>query len=193
VSVPQARDPAKLRERAFAIVKARSFVRGDVVLSSGERSTYYFDMKPSMFDAEGAEILSELLLERVAQTGCDFVGGLEMGAVPLISPIAAKSYVAGKPIRGFFVRKEAKGHGTKKRIEGVAAGELQGKRVAIVEDVTTTGRSALVAVKELQAAGAQIVLVISILDRQQGAADLYKAEGLPFQSLFTASEFLSAA
>lgn len=177
---------ARLRE----IVRAKSYIQGDVVLASGERSTYYFDMKPTMFDPEGADLLSDLLLERIGSVSCDLVGGLEMGAVPLISPINAKSHRAGRPIAGFFVRKQPKGHGTKKRIEGTT--DVTGKSVVIVEDVTTTGGSAMKAVDELAEAGARISLVISILDRQQGAAELYKAAGIPFDSLFTASEFVGS-
>lgn len=183
-------DNAEQRARLFAIVKAKSFVRGEIVLASGERSSYYFDMKPSMFDAEGASLLCDLIFARLDGIRCDYVGGLEMGAVPLISPLNAKSFAAGRPIDGFFVRKQPKGHGTKKRIEGVA--DLSGKAVVIVEDVTTTGNSAMIAVKELQEAGATVTLVISILDRQQGASELYRAAGIPFQSLFQASDFLAA-
>jgi orotate phosphoribosyltransferase len=183
-------DNAEQRARLFAIVKAKSFVRGDIVLASGERSTYYFDMKPSMFDAEGAGLLCDLIFARLKGIACDYVGGLEMGAVPLISPLNAKSFAAGRPIDGFFVRKQPKGHGTKKRIEGVS--DLNGKSVVIVEDVTTTGGSAMIAVKELQEAGATVTLVISILDRQQGASELYAAAGIPFQSLFQASDFLNS-
>ena len=176
------------RDRLREIVRAKSYIQGDVVLASGERSTYYFDMKPTMFDPQGADLLCDLLLERIGQVRCDLVGGLEMGAVPLISPINAKSHRDGRPIAGFFVRKQPKGHGTKKRIEGTT--DVAGKAVVIVEDVTTTGGSAMKAVEELKEAGATISLVISILDRQQGAADLYKAAGIPFESLFKASEFL---
>jgi orotate phosphoribosyltransferase len=183
------KDNAEKRARLFAIVKAKSFVRGDIVLASGERSTYYFDMKPSMFDAEGAGLLCDLIFARLDGISCDYVGGLEMGAVPLISPLNAKSFAAGRPIDGFFVRKQPKGHGTKKRIEGVT--DLKGKSVVIVEDVTTTGGSAMIAVRELQEAGATVTLVISILDRQQGASELYAAAGIPFQSLFQASDFLA--
>ena len=182
-------DNADQRARLFTIVKAKSYVRGDIVLASGERSTFYFDMKPSMFDAEGAALLCELIFARIAGVACDYVGGLEMGAVPLISPLNAKSFAAGRPIDGFFVRKQPKGHGTKKRIEGVT--DLSGKSVVIVEDVTTTGNSAMIAVKELQEAGATVTLVISILDRQQGARELYASAGIPFQSLFEASDFLA--
>jgi orotate phosphoribosyltransferase len=181
-------NPGDARSRLFEIIKAKSFVRGHVVLASGKESDHYFDMKPSMFDPEGADLLSELIHARLADTGAEIVGGLEMGAVPLITPISIASRKAGRPMPGFFVRKTVKDHGTKKLVEGLS--DVKGKRVAIVEDVTTTGGSAMKAVEALREAGATIALVISILDREEGAAKLYADAGIPFQSLFTASEFL---
>jgi orotate phosphoribosyltransferase len=178
------------RARLFEIIRTKSFVRGQVVLASGKVSDHYFDMKPTMFDPEGAELLSELILERLAPLNADYVGGLEMGAVPLITPISIASRRAGRPMPGFFVRKTVKEHGTKKLVEGVS--DLKGKRVAVVEDVTTTGASAMKAVEALKEAGASIALVISMLDREEGAAKLYADAGIPFQSLFKASEFLRA-
>jgi orotate phosphoribosyltransferase len=180
--------PAEARARLFAIIRAKSFVRGHVVLASGKESDHYFDMKPAMFDPEGAELLAELIFARIAEAGADCVGGLEMGAVPLITPISIASRRAGRALPGFFVRKTVKDHGTKKLVEGLS--DVKGKRVAIVEDVTTTGGSAMKAVEALQAAGAKIALVISILDREEGAGELYAAAGIPFQSLFKAGEFL---
>ncbi len=178
------------RARLYDIIKAKSFVRGHVVLASGKESDHYFDMKPSMFDPEGAELLAELISARLADVEADIVGGLEMGAVPLITPISIASRRAGRPLPGFFVRKAAKDHGTRKLIDGLS--DVAGKRVAIVEDVTTTGGSAMKAVEALKAAGATVTLVISILDREEGAVALYAAAGIPFQSLFKASEFLNA-
>lgn len=178
------------RARLYDIVKSKSFVRGHVVLASGKESDHYFDMKPSMFDPEGAEILADLISARIAETGADIVGGLEMGAVPLITPVSIASRRAGHSLPGFFVRKTVKDHGTKKLVEGLS--DIAGKRVAIVEDVTTTGGSAMKAVEALTAAGAKIVLVISILDREEGATALYAEAGIPFVSIFKASEFLNA-
>lgn len=181
--------PADARARLYDIVKSKSFVRGYIVLASGKESDHYFDMKPSMFDPEGAELLAELIYARLAGVEADIVGGLEMGAVPLITPISIVSRRAGRPLPGFFVRKTVKDHGTKKLIDGLS--DVKGKRVVIVEDVTTTGGSAMKAVEALTAAGAVITLVISILDREEGAAALYENAGIPFQSLFKASEFLN--
>lgn len=182
-------DTTDARARLYEIVRTKSFVKGHVVLASGKESDHYFDMKPTMFDPEGAELLAELIYARIAETDADIVGGLEMGAVPLITPVSIVGRREGRALPGFFVRKTVKDHGTKKLIDGLS--DVSGKRVAIVEDVTTTGGSAMKAVEALKAAGATMSLVISILDREEGAARLYADAGIPFQSLFTASEFLN--
>lgn len=182
---------ADARDRVFQIIDEKSFIRRRITLSSGKESDHYFDMKPTMFDPEAAKLLCEMILDRIADLDVDHVGGLEMGAVPLVAPIALVSGLRGRPIPGFFVRKDVKAHGTMKRIEGVE--DMTGKRVVVVEDVTTTGGSAMKAVEALRAAGAEVVLVISILDREEGAEALYAEAGLPFASLFKASEFLNRA
>ena len=182
-------DRQQARQRVFEIINAKSFARREVTLASGKKSDHYFDLKPTMFDPEGATLLAELIAGRLEGIKADFVGGLEMGAVPLISPISILSLKNGRPIPGFFVRKTVKDHGTKKLIEGT--GDLSGKSVVIVEDVTTTGQSAMQAVSALREAGAKIALVISIVDRQQGAVELYKEAGIAFQSLFTSGDFLN--
>ena len=178
------------RQRAFEIIKQKSFVRGEVTLASGQKSDHYFDLKPTMFDPEGALVLSRLLFDRMKDLNIDLAGGLEMGAVPLIAPLAMVSGMVGQPIPGFFVRKAAKDHGTRKLIDAV--GDISGKRIAVVEDVTTTGGSAMKAIRHIEEAGGKVVLVISVLDRQSGAAELYAEAGIPFQSLFTSSEFLKS-
>src|SRR5690606_34049527 len=98
-------DIANARARAFELIKQKSFIRGDVTLASGAKSDHYFNMKPTMFDPEGAKALSELILDRLTGVKADYIGGLEMGAVPLIGPIALLSGLKGRPIPGFFVRK----------------------------------------------------------------------------------------
>jgi orotate phosphoribosyltransferase len=113
-----------------------------------------------------------------------------MGAVPLIAPVAMRSVEFGRRLPGFFVRKAVKDHGTKKRVDGT---DIAGKTVVILEDVTTTGASAMDAVKAVEEAGANVALVLSILDRGEGAAELYAKAGIPFKSLFRAEEFLAAS
>jgi len=183
----QRRSRLDLRERLFDLIKDRSFRRGDFTLASGKQSAYYFDSKPTMLHPEGANLLAELILDELRDVKADCVGGLEMGAVPLIAPVAMKSVEAGRPLHGFFVRKEPEGTGTKQRVEGL---DMSGKTAIILEDVTTTGGSAMQAVDEVRAAGGTVALVLSILDRGEGAAELYAAAGVPFKSLFRAEEFL---
>lgn len=176
------------RNQLFMLLRERAFRRGRVMLASGKESNYYFDMKPAMLDPDGAELMAELILQELQGVMADAVGGLEMGAVPLIAPVAMKSPAHGRYLPGFFVRKAVKDHGTQKRIDG---NDIQGKSVVILEDVTTTGGSAMDAVKVVEDAGAKVALVISILDRGEGAAELYAKAGVPFKSLFKAEEFLN--
>jgi orotate phosphoribosyltransferase len=132
------------RARLAEIIRKRSFGRGEITLASGRKSDFYFNLKPTMLDPEGAALLAELTYEALKDDGLDYVGGLEMGAVPLAGAIAQLSWIKGHPIAAFFVRKKPKEHGARLAVEGLASGEtLQGKRVVIVEDVTTTGGSAL--------------------------------------------------
>jgi len=175
------------RNRLFELIKERSFRRGNFTLASGKQSSYYFDSKPTMLHPEGATLLAQLIFDALKDVNADCVGGLEMGAVPLIAPVAMQSLEAGQPLMGFFVRKAPKDHGTRQRIEGI---DMAGKTAVIVEDVTTTGGSAMQAVEEVKKAGGKVALVISILDRGEGARELYAGAGVPFTSLFTAEEFL---
>jgi orotate phosphoribosyltransferase len=179
------------RDPLEEIIFRKSFGRGAVTLSSGKTSTFYFDMKPSMFDPEGAHLIAERILREATAVGAEFIGGLEMGAVPITGAVCQLSDKSEHPIHGFFVRKSPKEHGAKKLIEGLTKSEsLSGKRVVIVDDVTTSGGSALVAVQACKAEAAKVVMVISIVDREEGAAELFAQEKIKFTSLFTASTFL---
>jgi len=180
----------ELRNKLFALLKERAFRRGRVVLASGRESDFYFDMKPAMLDPDGAGLMAELILQQIQGVNADCVGGLEMGAVPLIAPVAMRSVDFGRRLPGFFVRKTVKDHGTKKRVDGA---DIAGKTVVLLEDVTTTGGSAMDAVKAVEEAGAKVALVLSILDRGEGAGELYAKAGIPFTSLFRAEEFLAAS
>jgi orotate phosphoribosyltransferase len=176
-----------LRKRLFDLISERSFKRGRFILASGKESPYYFDSKPTMLHPEGAALLAELIVKELDGVDADCIGGLEMGAIPLIAPVAMKSLERGRPLFGFFVRKAPKDHGTRRRIEGL---DVAGKTAVILEDVTTTGGSAMQAVEQVREAGGRVALVLSILDRGEGAAELYAAAGVPFKSLFRAEEFL---
>lgn len=186
-------ETAVLRAKAFALIKARSFRRGKFVLASGKTSEYYLDMKPTMFDPEGSHALAALLLDHISDLQVDYVGGLALGAVPLISTLTMLSYQTKKPVSGFFVRKEVKDHGTKKLVEGLGDGEsLQGKKVVILDDVTTTGGSSMIAVDAAQQSGAEVILGLSIVDRDEGASACYGKRNIPFEAVFSARDFLAS-
>ncbi len=179
------------RARLAKIIANRSFGRGEITLASGRKSDFYFNLKPTMLDPEGAALLAELTLDALKDDKIDYVGGLEMGAVPIAGAIAQLSWIKGRPIAAFFVRKKPKEHGARLAIEGLAKGEsLQGKRVVVVEDVTTTGGSAIKAVESVRETGAEVAMVFTMVDREEGATEAFSAAGLPFRALFKASEFL---
>jgi len=185
-------NPGAARSRLIEIVRERSFSTGtETRLVSGRSTNFYFNMKPSMLDPEGGALIARAILDALAPGEVDMVGGLEMGAVPLAVAVAVLSQGQGRPVRAFFVRKQAKDHGARQLIEGLAPGEsVRGKRVAVLEDVTTTGGSAMKAIEALKAEGAIIARVISLVDRQEGAAEAFKAAGLPFTAILTAADFL---
>lgn len=179
------------RNRLIEIVKARSFsTGGEVKLASGRSSNFYFNMKPTMLHAEGASLIASLILDALKGDDVDLVGGLEMGAVPLASAVAVMSHTKGWPLQAFFVRKQAKEHGAKKLVEGLAPNEtLEGKRVVILEDVTTTGGSSMKAIEAVKAEGGQVVRVVTVVDRQEGAAESFAAAGITFTPILTTADF----
>jgi orotate phosphoribosyltransferase len=180
------------RARLADIIRARSFGRGEITLASGRKSDFYFNLKPTMLDPEGAALLAELTFDALKDDELDYVGGLEMGAVPLAGAIAQLSWLKNHPIAAFFVRKKPKEHGARLAVEGLAKGEtLQGKRVVIVEDVTTTGGSAIKALEAVRDAGGKVVMVYTMVDREEGATENFAEAGVPFRSLYRASEFLN--
>lgn len=179
------------RSRLVAIIRARSYSTGGTTkLVSGRSTSYYFNMKPTMLDPEGAALIGELTLEALSDVQADYIGGLEMGAVPLATAVAFASHVRGKRLPAFFVRKTPKDHGTEKLVEGLAPGEsLKGKRIVVIEDVTTTGGSSMKAVDAVRKEGGEIVCVITIVDRKEGATENFAAAKLPFRALLTIDDF----
>jgi len=141
--------------------------------------------------SEGAALLAELTYDALRDDNLDYVGGLEMGAVPLAGALAQLSWLKNHPIAAFFVRKKPKEHGARLAVEGLAKGEtLEGKRIVIVEDVTTTGGSAVKALDAVREAGGEVVLVFTMVDRDEGAAETFAKAGVAFRSLYKAGEFL---
>jgi orotate phosphoribosyltransferase len=179
-------DDAELLE----IIKRRSFRRGSFTLSSGRESSLYFNLKPTMMDPRGARLCGAAFLRRIRAENADTVGGLEMGAVPVIGSLAAISDLEGHPVRTFFVRKAQKAHGTRELIEGLGPGEsLEGKRVLVLDDVATTGNAILQAAAAARAAGAVVDSALVLVDREEGAAEALERAGIRLLSVFRAGDF----
>jgi orotate phosphoribosyltransferase len=189
--MPSAITPAAAKTRLIEVIRRRSYGSGvEIKLASGRTSNFYFNMKPTMMDPEGAHLLALLVVDALRGKGIDLVGGLEMGAVPLAAAVAAVSHSEGYPLPAFFIRKQAKDHGTRSLVEGLPKGDtLAGKRVAILEDVTTTGGSALKAIEAVRADGADVVTALTLVDRDEGAADAFRAAGIPFRAILTVHDF----
>lgn len=178
------------RERLLGLLRTFSFERRKVTLASGRESNFYIDCKRTTLAAEGHWLVGRLLLERIQRLGdgVEAVGGLTLGADPIASAVSMASWMGARPLQGFIVRKEAKGHGTGRYIEGPP---LQaGTRVAIVEDVVTTGGSGLQACERAEAAGLVVAGVFALVDRQEGGREAVEARGYRLDSLFVRSDFM---
>ena len=158
-------------------------------LSTGTMSRYYIDSKQTALQAEGAFLIGEDIFERIKSLpAVDGVGGMTLGADPIATAVALISFVRGKPIPAFIVRKEPKAHGTKNQIEGRIPDHA---KLVVVEDVVTTGGSTLSTINILRAAGHTIIKVIALVDRLEGGREKITAEGLPFESLYTLDDLIS--
>jgi orotate phosphoribosyltransferase len=177
------------RRRLLEIIKERSLLQGQFTLASGATSNYYLDMKPTTFDPEGASLIAEIVCDMLLQLrNLDSIGGLELGAVPIISVVCARSW-PDFPIRGFVVRKEKKGHGTDKKIDG---NFRDNDNVVLFDDVTTKGGSVLQAVKAVRERGATVKKIITIVDRLEGASENLQKEGINLLHIFTADDLTAA-
>jgi orotate phosphoribosyltransferase len=180
------------RGRLLALLLERSFRTGDFVLASGARSSYYIDCRTTTTHAEGQALVGRLglALLREAELAPDAVGGLTMGADPVAYAIAHASWLAGEPVHAFSVRKEPKAHGTGKRVEGCFT---LGARVVVVEDVVTTGKSALQACDAVEAEGGTVLGIIALVDREGGGREAIEARGYAVHTLFRVGELLEAS
>lgn len=178
------------RERLRELILSDAVIRGRVVLSSGREADYYIDLRRVTLHHEGAPIVGHVMLEQLATAGfgpgkIDAVGGLTLGADPIAAALLHAAAARGRAIDAFVVRKEVKDHGMQRRIEGP---DVEGKRVVVVEDTSTTGESALTAVTALREAGATVMAVAVIVDRDTGAREAIEAQGLPYLSIFRRAE-----
>lgn len=175
-------DVAALRSPLLDLFCRGAYQEGDFVLSSGQHSTYYINGKLVTLHPQGALMVGRLLLDLVpTQTAA--VAGLTLGADPLVSAVSLVGIYGERTLFPLIIRKEAKGHGTRAYIEGVTL--PKGSAVTVFEDVVTTGQSALKAVERLQSAEYEVNQILALVDRQQGGAELYQSQNLPFKALFT--------
>jgi orotate phosphoribosyltransferase len=168
----------------IGLVETKALKRGTFRLASGREASFYLDAKQVVLDAHGAMLVGRAILERLRSLGPlpVAVGGMSIGADPITSAVITMAGVEGLPLKGFMVRKEPKDHGTKKYVEGPVE---PGQRVVIVEDVTTTGGSSLLAIDRVHEFGLVVERVVTVIDRLAGAKDAFAARGIPLESLVT--------
>lgn len=169
--------------RLYDIFMEHGVLRGDFTLSSGEKSSYYFDGRMVSLHPEGACLIGKIIYDIILPAGAEAVGGMTLGADPIATAVAVVSYLEDNPISAFIVRDSTKCHGTKKLVEG----HLHfGSCVAIVDDVVTTGWSMMNAIETVEKACCAVVAVVALLDRQQGGSEEIKKRGYEFRSILTA-------
>ena len=173
------------RLRLLELFRSRAFSFGRFTLASGKESTYYVNSKKALFYSEAVALLGEALWEETKDLDIQAMGGLEVGAIPMAAAGALSYHQHGRVLEGFFVRKQAKGHGSQERLEGVLPA---GARVAVVDDVLTTGSSVMQAITAVEKAGAIVAVVLCIVDRLEGARELI-APRYPYRPLFTIRDF----
>jgi orotate phosphoribosyltransferase len=178
-------DFTALRQLLLDLFCQLAYKEGDFVLSSGQRSSYYINGKQVTLNPQGALAVGRILLSQLP-TDTEAVAGLTLGADPIVSAVSVVSALENRPIPALIVRKEAKGHGTMAYIEGPSLSA--GAKVVVLEDVVTTGQSAMKAVERLRAAGYSVDRVIALVDREQGGAQLYQQSGLDFQAVFSITD-----
>lgn len=168
----------------FELIKVKGIVIKDVVLSSGEKSKYYYDLKRVVLTPNGSDLIGKLLLQKVLEfDNVKSIGGLEVGAT-LLAPLITLKSQESRLLDAFFVRKSAKKHGLEQEIEG----NLRNPAV-IVDDVITTGKSVIQTLDKIQQENTKVNGIVCIIDREEGAKELFEKRGVPFVSLFKHSDF----
>ena len=177
------------RDQLRQMLLNRSMRFGEFVLSSGATSNFYIDVRKTSLHPEGLRMISRLFFEMLQVDQVTAVGGLTLGADPLVAGVMLYSAEMGKPLEGFLVRRTTKDHGLRGQVEGNLAGH---KRVAILDDVITSGESALIAAEAAESYKAEVVRVLAVVDREQGASQIFQQRGYPYTSLFSIGDLLPA-
>jgi orotate phosphoribosyltransferase len=174
-----------LREELLQHLLTHAFRTGDFTLASGKKSSYYINGKMTTLDARGAYLVGRTFLAMIADDVPDAVGGLTLGADPIVGAMLSLAGLEDLPLRGFIVRKEAKGHGTQSLVEGSLR---KGDRVVVVEDVVTTGGSSMQAIAAVTALGCEVRKVLAVVDREEGGREALLKAGYALDAIFTARE-----
>ncbi len=177
-------DAAQTIRQLVELIEQRALKRGSFTLASGRTASFYLDAKQVVLDAQGSMLVGRAILQRLQALGelPEAIGGMSIGADPITGAAVTMAGVAGLPLKGFMVRKEPKGHGMQRYVEGPVE---PGQRVVIVEDVTTTGGSSLLAIDRATEFGLQVERVVTVIDRLAGATEAFAARGIPLESLVT--------
>lgn len=185
-------DVSEIRSRLGHLLREHALIRESVTLSSGRRSSYYFDARQVLLDPEGADLAGRLTWNLIAPTAPAAVGGLTMGADPLVCATSAAAWAEGERVTGFFVRKAAKKHGLQQWIEGPFIEE--GTPVAVVDDVLTSGGSMITAIEKARQAGGIVVAAVVVIDRAEGGREAIAPVlgDAPLHALFTGPELLES-
>jgi orotate phosphoribosyltransferase len=174
------------RQALLDLIKQQALKFGDFTLASGKKASFYLDCRQVTLDAQGAKLIGEGMLELMADNMPDLVGGMAIGADPITAAILTLAGINNIPLRGVMVRKEPKGHGLGKHVEGPFR---EGERLVIVEDVVTTGGSSLKAIEHCEAVGLKVDRVLAIIDRLEGGREAFAERGYELTTLFTIKDF----
>jgi orotate phosphoribosyltransferase len=174
------------KPQLLALFRERALKFGDFTLASGRKGTYYLDGKQITLHSTGLHLVAHGLLDLLQDVEFDAIGGMTIGADPIIGAVLAVAATRGRDLCGFLVRKEAKGHGTGKFVEGPVK---PGSKVVIIDDVVTTGGSSILAIERIKEFGCEVVQVVAIVDRMEGGAKNFADLKLPFTSLLQITDF----
>lgn len=180
----------EMKERLGEIILEKSFKYSEnppFTLASGKQSNYYFNCKPTTLDPEGMNLIGAIIFDMLKDTGITAAGGLTLGADPIANALAVISYQKGKPIKSFIVRKDVKDHGTKSAIEGSVS---TGDKIAIIDDVITTGGSTITAIEQARKVGLNIEMVITLIDREEGGRENILKHVDHIKSILTRTEIM---
>ena len=177
-----------MKNRLREILLKKSVVLGrEFTLASGKTSNFYVDARITTLDPEGATLCGRIFLRMLDEFKVDSVGGYSIGADPIVTAIAVLSHLENRPLQAFIIRKEEKGHGTRKMIEG---NFRQGDRVALFDDVITSGGSIIKGAKQVEVQGGKVEVIMAVLDREEGGRENIESQGYRFLSIFKKKDLL---